>query len=117
MSPAVCSVKEYAMSDFEVFSGFSKETVQFFNLTRALKKISRAKGFELGGKHYKRIPPGFDPGHPHAEFLLYNGFYFGQTIDIPAELYSAKLVDFCFARFKALVLLHKWLVGIGIGYF
>ncbi len=31
------------------------------------------KGYPVGGKHYKRIPRGYDESHPNAEFLLYNG--------------------------------------------
>jgi uncharacterized protein (TIGR02453 family) len=86
-------------------------------LSRVLKKIPGLDGFELGGKHYKRIPAGYDPAHPNAEILLYNGLYVGKTEKIPEELYSSRLLNFCFQRFKALAPLHNWLVGIGIGSF
>ena len=29
-------------------------------------------GYQLSGEHYKRVPRGYDPEHPHAELLRYN---------------------------------------------
>lgn len=86
-------------------------------LSKAVKKISGTEELSLGGKFYKRIPPGFDPSHPNAEFLLHNGFYGGETLAIPKEFYSADLVDFCFEKYKNLAPLHRWLVSIKIGRF
>jgi uncharacterized protein (TIGR02453 family) len=36
------------------------------DLDAILKKIARTTDFELGGKHYKRVPSGYDPTHPNA---------------------------------------------------
>lgn len=73
-------------------------------------RIARLKGFDLGGKHYKRVPAGFDPAHPNAELLKHNGLYAGYETPIPQEFYSARLLDYCFERFKAALPLHRWLV-------
>jgi uncharacterized protein (TIGR02453 family) len=79
-------------------------------LGRAVAMISRLKGFDLGGMHYKRVPAGFNPAHPNAELLKHSGLYAGFDTRIPPEFYSARLVDYCFARFKAALPLHRWLV-------
>jgi uncharacterized protein (TIGR02453 family) len=81
-------------------------------LTAIVKSISGLKGFELGGKHYKRVPGGYDPGHPNAELLLYKGLYIGTETTIPKEFYSAKLVDYCFEKYELSGPLYKWLVAI-----
>ncbi len=80
-------------------------------LSEIAKKISRLKGYNLGGKHYKRIPSGFDASHPNAELLLFNGLHAGIETEIPEELCSSKLVNYCWQKFKPLEALHKWLVA------
>ena len=84
-------------------------------LTAITKKISKLSGYSLGGKHYKRIPPGYPKDHPNAEFLLYNGLYGGIEVPISEEFYSEKILDFCMQKYKPMVPLHKWLVSIRIG--
>jgi Conserved hypothetical protein (DUF2461) len=64
------------------------------------------------GKHYKRIPKGYDPEHKNAELLLHNGMGTMTEYTIPDELYSAELIDWCFARYKEMAPLHKWLLGV-----
>jgi len=80
-----------------------------------IKKISRLKDCDLGGKYYKRIPYGNDASHPNAKLLLHNGLYAGCETDIPDELYSKRLIDYCWKKFRALAPLHKWLVSVKIG--
>lgn len=81
-------------------------------LSGIIRQASQVKGFELGGKHYKRIPAGCDPLHPNAELLLHRGLHFGQESDIPEELFSARIIDYCWERFKPFVPLHRWLVAL-----
>ena len=81
-------------------------------LSAILKVISRLKGYELGGKHYKRIPAGYDPRHPNAALLLYKGLYVGLETAIPKEFYSSRLVDYCFDKYQPFGPLHKWLVAV-----
>jgi uncharacterized protein (TIGR02453 family) len=77
-------------------------------LTAILAELAR-RGYEPGGVHYKRLPQGYDPGHPNAPLLKHNGLYVGWEGKIPPEFYSQKLVDFCFDRFRPVVPLHRWL--------
>ncbi len=81
-------------------------------LTDILSHIEEMEGYTLGGKHYKRIPPGFDSSHPNAELLLHNGLYAGIEAPIPEELYSERLLDYCMERFAPLAGLHRWLVDL-----
>ncbi len=79
-------------------------------LSEIVSGIHRLTGYSLGGRHYKRVPPGFDASHSHADLLLHNGLYAGTEIPIPDVLYSRRLLDYCMERFAPLTGLHRWLV-------
>jgi len=81
-------------------------------LAAIVQSLSSVQGFELGGKHYKRVPAGYDPGHPNAFLLLHKGLYSGHETPIPKEFYSAALIDYCFERFRLAAPLHHWLVAL-----
>lgn len=81
-------------------------------LTDIVKKLGRQKNYNLGGKHYKRIPTGFDATHINADLLLHKGMYVGIEEKIPDELYSEKLIDFCINRYEPMAALHQWLVTL-----
>ncbi|MCJ7579991.1 MAG: DUF2461 domain-containing protein [Candidatus Aminicenantes bacterium] len=86
-------------------------------LSQVIKTLSQLKGYDIGGKFYKRIPSGFDSNHPNSDLLLHNGLYAGKTVPIPDEMYSAELINYCWKNFKSLAPLHLWLVENGIGFF
>jgi hypothetical protein len=79
-------------------------------LAAIVREMAKVPGLALGGQHYKRVPAGFDPGHPNAPLLLHNGLYAGMETAIPEEFYSPRLVEYCFERYRPMVPLHKWLV-------
>jgi uncharacterized protein (TIGR02453 family) len=81
-------------------------------LAEILSKIGKKEGFQIGGKHYKRVPAGYDPSHPNAEYLLHNGLYVGAETDVPQELYSKTLLDYCWEVYKPSFPLHRWLVAL-----
>lgn len=74
------------------------------------KEIIKGSSYELGGRHYKRIPRGYE-SHENNQFLLHNGLYAYCESDIPEELFSAALVEYCFKRFEHMQPLHNWLVA------
>lgn len=78
-------------------------------LVQAINEVS-GKGYNVGRKHYKKTPRGFDPGHENAELLLYNGLTAGVELSIPDELYTPGVIEYCFNRFKDMLPLHRWLV-------
>jgi uncharacterized protein (TIGR02453 family) len=81
---------------------------------RELDKILTAltkKGFVVGSHDsYKRVPKGYDPGHPRAEHLKRKGL----TVRFPPMpkgiLVSAKLSAFLISHAKAAAPLVEWLV-------
>jgi len=79
-------------------------------LAKIVSAISSLEGWWIGGKHYKRVPAGFDPAHPNAALLLHNGLYAGIETAIPKEFFSGRLIDYCMERYAPLVTLHRWLV-------
>lgn len=78
-------------------------------LTAIIKEMA-AHGYEAGGRHYKRIPAGFDAAHPNAPLLLHNGLYTGWEGKVPAEFYSEAFIDFSYAKFEPIIPLHRWLM-------
>ena len=82
-------------------------------LAEILKTISKNPGYEIGGVHYKRMPPGYDGTHANASLLLHNGLYAGTDVDIPETLFSDGLADYCLKVFTDLQPLHEWLVDFG----
>jgi uncharacterized protein (TIGR02453 family) len=81
-------------------------------LAKAIKSIKKEEPYFYGGRHYKKIPSGYDAKHPNAEFLLHDGLYAGIEMAIPPEFFSAALVDLCFENYKKMLPLHRWLLAL-----
>ena len=77
-------------------------------LRKAAKKVSD-KGYRVNGKHYKRIPQGYNPDHQNAEFLLFNGLHAMVEEKVPKAFYSEALIDHAFSHYKNMLPLHQWL--------
>ncbi len=77
-------------------------------LVAAVKNVT-AKGYTVGGKHYKRIPRGYDESHPNAEFLLFNGLHASLDEKIPKQFYTDAIVDYVFRHHKDMAPIHYWL--------
>lgn len=77
-------------------------------LKNIYKNLS-GKGYDFGGKNYKKIPRGFDGNHENADFLLFDGIHVGKDYKIPEEFYSGDFIDFCFEPFKEMQSIQKWL--------
>ncbi len=77
-------------------------------LNDAVKKVLKNKKYQLGGKYFKRVPKGYDPEYPYAEYLLHNGFYvYYESADF-SELKNP--LEFSFKIFKDFLPVHKWIV-------
>lgn len=81
-------------------------------LAAVLDRIGKQKNTSIGGKHYKRVPSGFDPEHPNAEWLLHGGLYAGREGPVPKAFFSEKFIDFSIEHFKNLAPLHDWLKSL-----
>ncbi len=71
-----------------------------------------ARGYELGGRTYKRLPRGADPEHPNADLLLHSGLYARVETDIPPEVFTPECLDYCLARWVEMLPVHQWLVEL-----
>jgi len=80
-------------------------------LAKAVDAVT-GKDYKPGGRHYKRVPSGYDVDHENAEYLLYNGFHMGAEKKIPAELHSPELVEYCFERYREMYPVHQWLLAM-----
>lgn len=105
---------------------FSKDLLQAYRdavvnpesgsaLVKAIQEVSLKKGYNLGGKHYKRVPRGYDSEHDNVEFLLYNGLTAGYEQPIPDEFYSAALLDYCYQKFVDMYPIQHWLFNLTQG--
>lgn len=79
-------------------------------LARIVEKLKKA-GYGIGMEHYKRVPRGYKPDHPRADLLRYSGLAAMIEGDIPKELLTAKLPDWCLKHFQAMLPVHKWLLA------
>lgn len=78
------------------------------DLVEAAEQVSRH--LNLGGRHYRRTPRGYDPQHPFAEYLLYNGLTGWIEGPVPEALHGQEIIDHCFDVFRKMVPIHKWLL-------
>jgi uncharacterized protein (TIGR02453 family) len=85
-----------------VHSRYGKE------LGKICKELT-GKGYDFGGKNYKKIPRGFNGEHENAALLLYDGMHVGKDFAIPKEFYSRDFLDFCLKPFKEMLPIQKWL--------
>lgn len=77
------------------------------DLAEAVAEVE-AKGYEVGVRHYKKVPGGYDAGHDNAEFLLFNGLTAHIETDIPLEFHSRDILDYSFQKFKEMDPIQKW---------
>jgi len=80
-------------------------------LHNAIKKVLQKGKYTLEGKTYKKVPKGYDPNYPYAEYLLYNGLYLEYSSSNFSELKN-DVVNFSFKIFKDMLPIHQWLVKI-----
>ena len=85
-------------------------------LSRAVAKVEKT-GAEVGGRHYKRVPAGYDKDYERADLLLHQGLYAGLELGVPAETRTPKFPRFCAARYRTLRPVLDWLVGLLDGSF
>ncbi|MCG8334882.1 MAG: DUF2461 domain-containing protein [Proteobacteria bacterium] len=83
-------------------------------LKKTLKNLEK-NGYSPGGKHYKRIPRGYDADHENADYLLFNGFHCGNETSIPKEFHTKELISYAFKEYKKMLPLHEWLRDSVVG--
>jgi uncharacterized protein (TIGR02453 family) len=81
-------------------------------LARALAEVRKKGEYEIGEKHFKQVPRGFDKNHRNAEYLLFNGLDVFIEEELPPELYGEELPAYCMERFMDMWPIHTWLLGV-----
>lgn len=84
-------------------------------LSRAVASITGNNSYKVGGRHYKRVPAGYDTRHPRADLLRHNGLYAYRESPIPEEIYSPDFIDYCFDVFRDMSPIHFWLLNLRDG--
>lgn len=79
-------------------------------LEEILNGILSTGPFHIGGSHFKRVPAGYDPNHPRAEFLKYNGLYLSSELIGRELLLGPEFIDICYEQCVKMAPLHHWLV-------
>jgi uncharacterized protein (TIGR02453 family) len=73
----------------------------------------REAGLQLGGRHYKRVPAGFDVPAERADLLRHDGLYVGRELEpVPPETHTPDFPAFCAAEYARFAPLQRWLVGL-----
>lgn len=78
---------------------------QFTQIIHELQK----NGYEIGNKHYKRVPRGYDEDDLNSEFLKYNALHAGKTLP-GIKMTSKDLLKHISSEAQELKKLHRWLV-------
>lgn len=68
--------------------------------------------YTISDKHYKRVPRGYDKGHPRADLLLYNCLVVSAPRFSPEMVSSPDLVDACFEHYRQMTPLQQWLAKV-----
>jgi uncharacterized protein (TIGR02453 family) len=79
-------------------------------LVRAVERVEAA-GAEVGGRHYKRVPTGYEADGRAADLLLHDALYAGRELPVPEAAHTPAFVDFCLAEYGKLAPLVEWLAA------
>ncbi|MFC1745031.1 DUF2461 domain-containing protein [Candidatus Riflebacteria bacterium] len=98
---------------------FSKKSLESYRISVSnkkkgdeLKKIFKdlgKDGYELGGLHYKRVPRGFEPDHPHATLLKFNTLFACSKKITKKNICSAALLSLCLKHCRKMSPLNLWI--------
>ena len=81
-------------------------------LRRIIGALEADDAFDIGGRHYKRAPRGFDDDHANSDLLLHNGLYAGRTVPVPAALHLPAAVEYCAGVYEKMAPLMNWLAPV-----
>jgi len=62
--------------------------------------------------YHERVPRNYPADHQYVSLLLHNGLYASVEMPMPAEFFSAQLLDYCHERFAGMLPMHNWLLTL-----
>jgi uncharacterized protein (TIGR02453 family) len=83
-------------------------------LEEVLETVRRAGHYDIAGKHYQRVPSGYDPNHRRADLLRYNGLSAFSPRLAVSDLLTPALVDLCSTHFQQMAPLYHWLMKMAM---
>ena len=66
----------------------------------------------MEGVGYKKVPAGFDAGHPQARFLLLNALHASFEEPHPRSLGTPEFIDRCIEGYMPLTPLLAWVADL-----
>ncbi len=81
-------------------------------LEEAITPLQRGGRYEIGEMKYTRVPAGYDPDHPRAHWLRYNGLWAHSRFQETEVIGKPAFVERCFDVGRELAPLHRWLVKV-----
>lgn len=69
------------------------------------------KGATLSEPSRKRVPKGFDPNHPRAHYLLFDGLHLSRSEPTPTSITSRRFARWVADRLANYGDVHRWLVA------
>jgi uncharacterized protein (TIGR02453 family) len=81
-------------------------------LVAAVESIANKPAYEIVGEQYKRLPAGYDAGHPRADLLRYKGLYASPRAPLSPDIVTGEeLVPTVLVHFEVMAPLYNWLVA------
>jgi uncharacterized protein (TIGR02453 family) len=102
----------FAKDALQAFRAAVADEQQGSELARIIDSLRATTGYAVQGAYYKRVPAGYDPSHPRADLLRYQGLYVHPPrLDVDVVC-SATLVDRCVEHFRTMAPVQRWLVKV-----
>ncbi len=108
-----CGVFRYDKDNLPGFRA-AMASAQGAALMALAARLSR-QGLRISEPDLKRIPPGFDKDHPHADALRRKGFSGWRDLDTPARATQPGFVQEVMREMQALLPIHALLSGLDVG--
>lgn len=69
------------------------------------------RGATMSDASRQRVPKGYDPEHPRADYLRRDGFHVSADVKTPASITTARFAPWATDRLAKFSALHRWLVA------
>ncbi|MEZ5270426.1 MAG: DUF2461 family protein [Microthrixaceae bacterium] len=84
-------------------------------LTEAIDTMSQIREVDVVGQSLKRVPAGYDAGHPREGLLRHKFLQVRWVEETPPEVHSGAFVPWCAERLGLCEPVHHWLVAHATG--